>query len=179
MYLINARKINCHNALIISNGNVRRRRARVGETPRCVLQRGFVLYAGPAVGVASDRVDRAVAVLHRAGEQVKKSDLNRQLFSAVAEGDLKKIKALVAEGADINARDTISRTPLHHAVKIGNEKIIRFLIEKGADVNSVTFDKDTPLHCAAEQGHVAIAGLLIQKGAKVTAENNVKDTPSA
>jgi len=62
---------------------------------------------------------------------------NTPLILATKDGDLGKVKALIAEGADINLCDWYGRTPLFHALskRIVDLKMIEFLVSKGADVN--------------------------------------------
>jgi ankyrin repeat protein len=43
---------------------------------------------------------------------------------------------LIEKGADVNASDSSSRTPLHRASERGHEAVARLLIEKGAGVNT-------------------------------------------
>ncbi|MDP6417824.1 MAG: ankyrin repeat domain-containing protein, partial [Gammaproteobacteria bacterium] len=58
------------------------------------------------------------------------------LFEAVKQVDLQGVKDFLAKGADVNAKDTYNRTPLHCAVEGGHKEIAELLIAKGADVNA-------------------------------------------
>jgi len=58
------------------------------------------------------------------------------LIDAVYEGDLEKVKKLLDEGEDVNARDDYGRTPLHYASIYGIVDVVKFLVEKGADINA-------------------------------------------
>jgi ankyrin repeat protein len=93
---------------------------------------------------------------------------------------LEVVELLIAEGADVNAKEDIyGRTPLFWAAtKEGHKEIAEILITKGADVNVKSGDEETtPLHQAALYGHKEIAELLIANGADVNAKNDDGWTP--
>ena len=80
---------------------------------------------------------------------------------------------LIAEGADVNVNDRGGSTPLHFVAGKGHKETARLLITKGADVNAKNEDGETPLHMAALWGHNENAELLIAKGADVDAKGGV------
>ena len=54
-------------------------------------------------------------------------------------GWLRAVRYLVEElGADVNARDHLGYTPLHHAAARGDNEMILYLVEHGADVTVVS-----------------------------------------
>ena len=55
---------------------------------------------------------------------------NHELFDATKEEDLKKVKALLETGVDVNAKNELEETLLHH---VKNVETAKLLIEKGAD----------------------------------------------
>jgi hypothetical protein len=57
--------------------------------------------------------------------------LNKELLAAVSAGDRTRVEALIAKGADVNAKDTNGQTPLHYAAFRENREIVELLIEKG------------------------------------------------
>ncbi len=68
------------------------------------------------------------------------SEIDKQLFAAVRQGDNEEVKRLVAAGANVNAVEQKDKyktlTPLHIAVDGNNLECARFLIEHGANVNA-------------------------------------------
>ncbi len=103
--------------------------------------------------------------------------LNEDLFEAVRKGDKKRVVTLIKKGADINAKDSGSWTPLHVAADRGRIEIAKLLLKKGADVKAKTKDGRTPLHGAASYGNREIAKLLIAKEADVNARTKAGKTP--
>lgn len=59
------------------------------------------------------------------------------LFRAAHEGDIATIRQLVADGADVNARDPKGRTPAHVAAFASHDDALRALAEAGADMNAL------------------------------------------
>jgi hypothetical protein len=99
------------------------------------------------------------------------------LIDAVYEGDLEKVKKLLDEGEDINAKDDYGRTPLHYASINGDLDIIKFLVEKGANVNAKDDYGRTPLHYASIYGIVDVVKFLVKEGANVNARDEYGSTP--
>ena len=101
------------------------------------------------------------------------------LCNAVAEGDLNKVRTLVARGANLNVTDTRGRTPLYYAAWYDEPEIADFLISRGADPNRGASWKgfDTPLHRAAYHGSVRVAKVLIEHGVKADLRNSSEATP--
>lgn len=118
------------------------------------------------------------------------------LFNEVLSENTSKshLEALLAQGANINARDEFGRTPLYYAA--GHDfdgrddvflEIVELLLDKGADVNpkqEITprsnkypwSEVTTPLHIAAFNSHKMVE-LLIRYGADVNARNFREQTP--
>ena len=96
---------------------------------------------------------------------------NEQLFTAVQENDIAKMKLALKSGADVNARTETGQTALHF---VQDPDLAKFLIEKGADVNARDHDFDmTPIYFH----RVAIAKLLRKAGADVNVRAKKNITP--
>ena len=95
------------------------------------------------------------------------------------QGDLLKIKSLLEQGVDVNAKakiEGIELTALIVASKEGNLEIVKYLISKGANVNDkVTVGEMggfTALMSASVAGHTEIVKYLISKGADINVKGN-------
>ena len=81
------------------------------------------------------------------------------------------VELLIAEGADVEAKDSfIGRTALGHASMDGHKEIAELLITNGASVTALDNIGSTPLHSAAEGGHKEIVALLLANGANANAK---------
>jgi ankyrin repeat protein len=80
----------------------------------------------------------------------------------VRTGDVKSIRAYLADGADINAADKNGWTLLHWAVKYRQLKVVADLITLGADPAKSSRNGWTPLAIAVKNGSPAIIQFLGQ-----------------
>lgn len=94
-----------------------------------------------------------------------KGSREETLINAAKNGDHKNIAALIAAGADLEARDNQDRTALMRAAEKGYSDVVRILLDAGADV--MTKDKFgwTAFFMAADQNHVDVVKILIAVGA--------------
>ena len=100
------------------------------------------------------------------------------LFYAARQNDIKAIQALLAEGADVNARDDNGHTALIVAADYkASKEVIQALLAEGADVNARDDDGNTPLHRAALNGHTQTIQDLLAEGANINAANTKGNTP--
>jgi ankyrin repeat protein len=92
------------------------------------------------------------------------------LHFAAGDGDLDRVKELLAEGYPINAFDDLSWTPLHHAARKEHLAVVRYLIAAGADVNAHEEERigDTVLKHVAERCSLELARILLAAGADPT-----------
>ncbi len=94
------------------------------------------------------------------------------LNNAAMNGDLPRVKTLLAKGADINAKDSNGATALIVASLYGNLEVVRELLSKGADINAKDHDGMTALMLASITGHVDVVQVLLAKGADVETKEN-------
>ena len=85
---------------------------------------------------------------------------------AAMTGDIATVRALLADGADVNAAQGDGMTALHWAAERGHAELAEMLLYAGAVVEPVTrIGGYTPLHIAARTGSGSVALLLLDAGA--------------
>ncbi len=62
------------------------------------------------------------------------NDINSQLIEAVKDGDIGRVRVLIAKGANINTTDDKGGTPLHWAAYYGRKEIAKLLLMQGANL---------------------------------------------
>ena len=87
------------------------------------------------------------------------------LLKAAASGDVAMLKALLAKGQDVTARDGAGRTALHVAAARGRLEAIAALVTAKADVNATDSARVTPLHAAVKADRADCVAALLQAGA--------------
>lgn len=108
---------------------------------------------------------------------VKKPSFRLSLVEAVKENHIITVKALLAAGADVNARDEFGETLLHVAAVRGYEEMSSMLIAEGARVDARDERGLTPMHAAAWGGHKAVLALFINRDADINVESAGGMTP--
>src|ERR1700704_5747325 len=94
------------------------------------------------------------------------ADAGEDLLTAVRKGDAGRVKALLAQGADVNAKSPYGATPLFFAADRGNMEIMKILLDHGADVKvKDTFYGATAVTWAVNKSNVDMVTLLLNKGA--------------
>lgn len=79
-----------------------------------------------------------------------------RLHRAAIRGEVRRIKELISEGADVNVKDFAGWTALHEACNRGYYDVAKQLLAAGAEVNTKGLDDDTPLHDASNNGHFKV-----------------------
>ena len=86
---------------------------------------------------------------------------SQEMLEAAAQGNLAEIEKLLAQGADVNARDTNGITPLMLASAEGYREIVMLLLGKGADASITNNQGETAMSLTSEE---TIRKLLRQHG---------------
>ncbi len=86
------------------------------------------------------------------------------LLAAAAKGDAAEIKALVANGANVDTRDGYGRTPLHVATFRGHHDAMRALADAGVDPNALENDRYDIVTIAAVDNDVSTLKLALELG---------------
>jgi hypothetical protein len=88
------------------------------------------------------------------------------------EGHTDIVKALLAHGADVNAKESRGRTALIYAAYNGHTDIVKALLAGGVDADVKNKDGLTALMIAAYNGHTDIVKALLEEGAHVDVKDN-------
>jgi uncharacterized protein len=98
---------------------------------------------------------------------------DKQLFQAVAKGDIGAVRVLLANGADIEAQDDRGTTPLISAVEGHSIEIVKLLLEKGANISAQDRYEGTALMEAAGSWDPRMLRILLD------ASPDIKDKTAA
>jgi ankyrin repeat protein/mono/diheme cytochrome c family protein len=135
----------------------------VAEAPRRpVDSKVTALIAAVRAGNRSE-IEQQIAA---SPEVVKGKDAggSTALHHAAGYGPSGNLQLLIDKGADVNAKNRRSSTPLHWAIH--EEAKVRLLLSKGANVNAKQAQGRTPLYLAAMLGNgIPTMRLLLTKGA--------------
>lgn len=100
-------------------------------------------------------------------------------------GHTATVAALLAHGADVNARsrNALDNMPLHAAVADKSNQdhlpLVEQLLAHGAEVNARQHGGFTPLHGSAQLGHADLVRLLLAHGADASLRDDKGRTPAA
>lgn len=91
-------------------------------------------------------------------------DINKAAYN----GDVAQVKALLANGVNVDFRDSSGGTALHAAMFQKNMEIVELLLQHGYDINAQGASNGyTPLHDAVWADNAAAVTLLLEKGARI------------
>ena len=110
-------------------------------------------------------------VLKRAFKNIRLDSNNDNIHIACLYGDLKKIRALLRSGININARDFSNKTPLMYAAEDGAIETVNFLLDNGANLDDVDVKNESALIIALKNYNINAAKILIENGANLGIKN--------
>ncbi len=99
--------------------------------------------------------------------------LDISIWQAAQTGNIEALKRHLVAGADVNAKDDLSTTPLLYAAGRGHMEIAKLLIAKGADMNERSIGGAKPLYIAVLGGYKEIVELLIENGAYINSKTRM------
>lgn len=82
------------------------------------------------------------------------------LHSAASARNLESARALLENGAPVNARQHGGWAPIHAAAQNGDRAMVELLLQHDADPHLASDEGKTPAAVASEKGHSEIAALL-------------------
>jgi ankyrin repeat protein len=68
----------------------------------------------------------------------KNASFGEDFFTTVESGSVDAVKQALKEGAGVNSKNELGKTPLMIALEANNTELAAFLISKGAEVNAST-----------------------------------------
>ena len=127
--------------------------------------------------VARVAVVLAVTSVISGGRFAFGADTDLRLVTAAAEQDKAAIRALLQQGADVNARRADGATALLWAVHFSDIETVDLLLKAGANVNAADDHGVTPLAEAAENNSSELVHKLLAAGANPNAAQTSGMTP--
>ena len=89
-----------------------------------------------------------------------------EVANAAKVRDIAAVRALLKQGADVNAAQGDGMTALHWAATLGDSALAQMLLSGGANVRATTrLGGLTALHMASQAGHAQVVAVLIAAGA--------------
>ncbi|KAK8740941.1 hypothetical protein OTU49_002784, partial [Cherax quadricarinatus] len=98
------------------------------------------------------------------------------LLRAANDGALYVVQALLAAGADIDARCDQGNSALHVAARGGHSEVALQLVHSGAFVDAINRSSVTPLQMALAHGHLEVARTLLRLNADIFLPNKIGET---
>lgn len=113
------------------------------------------------------------------GGELRLSPLDSDLFTSIASGNERLVRAVLERGAHADIHNSVHQTPLIRAVALRRLAIVSALLDNGASVNLTDefLSHDSPLHWATARGDRQVIQLLLGRGAVVNAQNRMKQAP--
>lgn len=82
-------------------------------------------------------------------------------FAATRKGNAEVVRAMLARGAKVDARDDQDDTALTWAAVEGKAEVVRALLEAGADPDLRQYEGATALMLAADRGYLEVVQALV------------------
>lgn len=167
--------------LLIENGAKVDYKARNGDTPLCRAIRSGQLKVAEILLTNGADVHVRISghtLLHEAASQPKPWKRPRWTLMPIPGGEVEPndpaglVGLLIANGADVNAKNGELKTPLHEAVTDGTLEVAELLLKHGADINAKDEVGSTPLHEAIKWDNLEMVEFLLENGADTKAKSN-------
>ncbi|QGM48632.1 ankyrin repeat protein [Magpiepox virus] len=101
-------------------------------------------------------------------DKINKSiEYMKSIKERIQQDELRIAEMLLEGGADVNAKDIYSITPIHYAAKYGNTRMVNLLLSYGADVNIIALDGLTVLECAVNSNNIDTIKAIIDNRSNI------------
>ncbi len=111
------------------------------------------------------KTEKEAEKLARLAAAAGPDELGQELNTAARAGDLLRLRAAIAHGADVNWQDAYGATALVKSIDRGDCELVITLLKNGAQPSGIQ-GSHTPLIQALYGNHIEIAKVLLDNGAK-------------
>ncbi len=110
------------------------------------------------------------------GQVPSMAEMDRNLLTAAANGDVDTTRNLIVQGADVHVTDARGFTPLIAAAYMNHVEVARVLIEAGADVNVQDQSQQSAFLISTSEGYLELLQLTLAAGADVSSLDSYHGT---
>ena len=100
-----------------------------------------------------------------------------KVFAAAGSGDVLRLQQAIDAGGNVNAIDSLRRTPLFAAAFCNQTQVASLLIDRGSIADAKDFTGSSPLHTAVITGSDEVVKALLLKGANINIQDAMGYTP--
>ena len=111
----------------------------------------------------AEKAPRIVTPSTKPAAKPTRTELVTMLNDAISKQQFIQMRRLIAQGADINARDAQGRLPLNVAIQTNNAVMVRMLVERGANIFNVDAEGMSPMGVARQHKNTIIIRYLIRQ----------------
>ncbi|MCK5683641.1 ankyrin repeat domain-containing protein [bacterium] len=127
------------------------------------------------------RSNRSIGIAPYSLQQTNKNDnaptADSIVMKSCKKGNVRVLKRLIKDGADIEALGPDGKTLLHYAVYSGSEDTIRLLLDSGLDIEIKSTNGETAFTEAVKKKKLNLSEFLLQNGAYIDSIDRKGLTP--
>ena len=103
--------------------------------------------------------------------------IDRMLFEAQREGSVRRVKALILFGANVDSQDNNGNTPLSNAWYNKNPEMTQCLAKNTKNIDAQDYEGNTALHNAVNYNNKTAVEILLKNNANPNIRNDDEETP--